>query len=1603
MGAVWLARDEELGRRVALKILDDDAPDSLLAEARATARIQHPHIVTVYGVGRHEGCPFLVLEYVPGPTLRHRLAEERFAPDAAARVGAALAAALEAAHAAGVLHLDLKPENVIVAQDGRVRVVDFGIARVLGHGLQSTAGTPAYASPERWRGESPGEAADVWSLGVLLYELVEGARPFVEDEADRTSLARVVNERAAQQLSSLQVPARYADVVRACLSMDPADRPSAGEVREVLEALLPNRTVEGCPFPGLVAYRERDAATFFGRSREVGQLAHRLRKESALAVVGASGAGKSSLVFAGLVPRLREQASWRLLELRPGSDPMATLDVLLEAITEETRTLSTEAPLEGDNPWATAKNPAPPTPATLHLRLLELAQLARQRVLLVVDQLEELYTLCADPTQREAFMDALAHCADAPDDPVRLVVTVRDDFLGQLAWERPVLVLRPPGPQALRGALTEAFAAARYEAPEVVARLVESVRDEPAPLPLLQFTARLLWDERDVERRTIPLEAFESLGGVGGVLATRADEVLSRLPPGGREVARQLLLRLITEQGTRRPLPRERALAGLGEVAEPVLEQLTAARLLVQSQGPSGTQVDLAHETLIHAWSTLNRWLYDARAELRHAAHVEDAAALWAERTHDESGLLGKDALRQVEGLQHTALSPRARAYVEASRARIDAREAQAVRVRRRVVGGSVAVAAAATLAAIVLARAETEASQARDVAEEAEARAVAANAGVAWERGEALLARAQLRSALETADVVEARALWETVRTAPLQWRRVFGQNPSSIHLSPDGRHVVVAEFGGGLVRLDTITAATEQLMPHDDTARWVRIGPDGAVYTVGMVGDVRVLRDGEVQWRPVPGEGRHQDLVIDREGTPWGLHYADGVSTVWRSGPGGETSHAVAPPAHSLIAVSGDRVISASRRPGEVTSWVLDDTGALLPTPVGEVTLEMRTDRLALSPDGRLLLLAGQQLVVQDLETGERRQAQGARNIVWASIDDAGVARALDADGGLHHWVPGHAVRTQPFDDAVNAQESFGRGDALLVVVESEVRFLNTAAAGRRDAHVHQNDVLALHGSGPVVLSGDAAGTVTARHPGDGTLAWHLDVHEAQINAIDQGFGRMASASDDGSAAVFDASGVVVRLPHRRSVLDIAIASEDRLLTVDWGGGVHLWQLDPEHVAGYRLLQTIDLRRNLTGIDVANGRIFVLEYTGALLEATLSDRIGPLVERARTPGPAYLLRSAPETGVAVVLDTPGKVRRLDADSTTLLTESSGMYGPIAANIRAPDPVIAWMEGDSAMIRTGDAVTPLALQDPDVKQIDLVDGTLLTASAGGAIQSYGLDDGRPRWRGGLIDDQGLHATAAGWRDAEGALVPQTDAWRAAVVDAAVADRWNDVLCIHTGRELQLWRIDRDERVASLPVDTLQVEALPEGCQAGSVRLEADGPQNGPVRLASNRRSFAVDDGRLLGDDIQTPPLGTTPTAIWEADDELWVGDRVGRVGRVTGDGVDWLPLQGNTAVRLLHGGPRSTMIVGFADGDWGMYETDGGRPLFRGHLDGAVRHASLHGERLTVTSDLGRRHTQSLAALDTDRCALLAEIQEAIPVRWDRDRIVQAAPTDCG
>ena len=250
MATIFRAVDTQLGRDVAIKLLrpeylqDPDFSSRFRQEAQAAASLTHPNVVTVYDYGEDPSGPYIVMEIIDGEDLSTIIRRSgALPPRQATRIAAAVARALAAAHARGLIHRDVKPGNVLIGRDGQVKVVDFGIARAVAEAQVTLPGTTLgsvhYFSPEQARGEPATEASDVYALGIVLYELLTGVRPWEGDSAASVGLARLSGPAPDPTTVRPSVPPDLAAITRKALALEPQDRfVSAAAMADALDQAL---------------------------------------------------------------------------------------------------------------------------------------------------------------------------------------------------------------------------------------------------------------------------------------------------------------------------------------------------------------------------------------------------------------------------------------------------------------------------------------------------------------------------------------------------------------------------------------------------------------------------------------------------------------------------------------------------------------------------------------------------------------------------------------------------------------------------------------------------------------------------------------------------------------------------------------------------------------------------------------------------------------------------------------------------------------------------------------------------------------------------------------------------------------------------------------------------------------------------------------------------------------------------------------------------------------------------------------------------------------------------------------------------------------------
>ncbi|MER6031916.1 helix-turn-helix domain-containing protein [Streptomyces sp. NPDC001851] len=425
------------------------------------------------------------------------------------------------------------------------------------------------------------------------------------------------------------------------------------------------------PYRGLARFEPADAHLFFGRDELIERLFRQACLSRFAAVFGPSGSGKSSLLRAGLIPRLRnpDTTEFRPAALRvltPGGHPLRT---------HVQRLVPAEG--EGDT-W------------------------------LIVDQFEELYTLCTDSGERDRFLDHLLAATD-PENRLRVVIAVRADFLGRCAahsrltaaLQDATVLAGPMSRKELRDAIIKpAQARGLIVERSLTSLILDEVEDQPGALPLMSHALLETWRRR--KGRALTLEAYEAAGGLHGAIARTAEHAYARLTPAQADLTRRILLRLITPgegtPDTRRPAPRTELDFSNSTDTVVVLDRLASARLITLDHDT----VDLAHEALITAWPRLRQWIDDARERLPFHRQLTEAARAWNDLDRDPGALYRGSRLAAAEKCfagRRADLIPVECAFLDASIAAREQEQRVAWRTARRLWRLRVAVSVVAVLA----------------------------------------------------------------------------------------------------------------------------------------------------------------------------------------------------------------------------------------------------------------------------------------------------------------------------------------------------------------------------------------------------------------------------------------------------------------------------------------------------------------------------------------------------------------------------------------------------------------------------------------------------------------------------------------------------------------------------------------------------------------------------------------------------------------------------------------------------------------------------------------------------------------------------------------
>jgi len=737
------------------------------------------------------------------------------------------------------------------------------------------------------------EQASLTAAGAVL-EATGGVPLLVHQAAADRAQAQAANQvqETAGQTASSRGQLR---LVQARLADDVVDLRELREHSEQVARLATGQYPPGeepgdlpaaavCPYKGLARFESSDAAFFFGRERLVAELVTHLVGAGLVGVVGPSGSGKSSLVRAGLLPALTDGVlpgsdHWRQVLLRPGEHPMRELGLALG--TDEG--IATTA--NGVDEAATSSDDGTRGPVLGRAAgnlLLEAVAAAHQRLLLLVDQFEEVFTSCRDEAERARFLATLTQAAHATDGSATIVIAVRADYYGHCAAHPDLAGLLaanhvpvgPMDPDELRRAIQlPAHRAELHLEPGLTDAMIGEVAEEPGGLPLLSCALLESWQHR--HGRTLTLAAYQQAGGVRGAVARLAERGWRQLDPDQQTIARQVLLRLAgTGEGeavVRRRVPLSEFTIGPDQRGRLVLDALADQRLLTKSHDT----VEVAHEALLREWPRLRGWLEeDVQGRALHR-HLIGTAQEWAAGGRDPGELYRGARLTGALdwAREHDAdLNQLEREFLDASRAAAEREVADArrraereARTSQRLRGLLAGLAVVLVLALVAGGLALSLRGRAEHQALVADSRHLGAQALLEDQLDRSLLLA---RQAVALDDSVETRsdllaALLRSPAAAAILPAHLNGIG--ALGLSADGQWLAVGESDGSVSVFDVRTGRLKGKFEQGARSQVdiLEFSPDGSLLAINIGSPFDPVHLWDVQ-----GARLRHDLI--RRGTP-------------------------------------------------------------------------------------------------------------------------------------------------------------------------------------------------------------------------------------------------------------------------------------------------------------------------------------------------------------------------------------------------------------------------------------------------------------------------------------------------------------------------------------------------------------------------------------------------------------------------------------------------------------------------------------------------------------------------------------------------------------
>ncbi|WP_327252428.1 nSTAND1 domain-containing NTPase [Streptomyces sp. NBC_01244] len=940
---------------------------------------------------------------------------------------------------------------------------------------------------------------------------------------------------------------------------------------------------QGAPYAGLSAFQPQDADRFFGRERLTGEVVAKVRERRFLAVFGPSGSGKSSVLRAGLVARARA-SGWPVMLFTPGSHPVEECAVHLAAETGVAPG-SLVAELLGD-------------PVALHLRIRQtvIDRAPDVDVLIVVDQFEEVFTLCGDRDERDAFIAMLIAATTAETSRTRVVLGVRADFYGHCVQDpRLVEAVRdaqiavgPMSSQELREAITRpAMLADCTVTGPLLAAVVADATGQPGALPLVSHAMVETWRRRSGSRLT--LGGYLAAGGIQHALAQTAEAAYRGLSPVQQDLARSLFLRLTAlgdgTEDTRRRITRDE-LDPTPDTAF-VLESLARQRLVTLDQGC----VEITHEAIIRCWPRLRGWLTEDRDRLLLHRQLTDATAGWEAQDRDPHALYRGARLAAALDLaaaDGSRLTSRERRFLDAGRAaqagEMAAVRRRSVRLRQLVTLLTVLVVIAATAGGLAVDSRDSAIHQ-RNVAI---ARKAAADAAEVRRQDPSLSVQLNL-AAYRLAATGDVRDQLMSAFATPYT-SRVTGHTSDvvAVSLAPEGRVLATASWDR-TVRLWNVTDAHHPVqlavLNQPERLMSVAFGEGGRVLATASERTVRLWdvtdRRAPAALGTLPDQRSAPTWVAYRPDGILATGHADGTARLWKAN---DPRHP-----HLLATLPGHthEVTSATFSPdghtlattGDTTTRLWDVTDPAHPTL--QDVLRGHTDTVtsaAFSPDGRTVATGSWDRTARVWDIARTQPPAvllGHPAIVWSVAFSPDGSTLVSVGGSTQFWdmaTPASPKRTSTLQGGFY-QTAFSPDGHVLATSDRLLDLRDLSLATHDDVVTS----LAYAPGGRLLASASWDGTARLWQVTGGRALWPLSVlrgHSRFVRCVAfSPDGRtLVTASEDATVRVWDVTDP--RRPRLASVLSpgggevggAGFAPNGRLLAVWALGAAGLWDLtDP------------------------------------------------------------------------------------------------------------------------------------------------------------------------------------------------------------------------------------------------------------------------------------------------------------------------------------------------------------------------------------------------------------------------------------------------------